>query len=42
MITPPEWPTWGWGSRLAYVVSITCFLALIFLGAQKLHELLQF
>lgn len=35
---PPEWPYWTNGDRAAYVVSLVCFLTLIYFGAGALKD----
>lgn len=35
---PPEWREWSFLDRLAYIVSLTCFLTLIYFGAGALMD----
>lgn len=40
--TPPEWnETWDWKDRLAYVISLCCFLGLTGYGALSLFSALS-
>lgn len=41
LFTPPEWPTWKLGDRVAYVVSLVLLLGVGALGALKLYEMLS-
>lgn len=35
---PPEWDHWTGRDRVAYAVSLVCFLTLIWLGSQALYD----
>lgn len=37
---PPEWRSWNWAGRAAYIVTFAAFIFLLGLGAMKLKDLL--